>query len=156
VGSARRTHTSEQILSFSLFSVCVYSLYTYTCASVLSVADCEAHIHKCTYQYSYYIYHIYTHIYTYTCASVLIRTDPYIDVYVYINPIYRCICIHTCASVLSVADYGAWRIRLGQILSSSVRYAYVCVSCHLGWRTLLKCNKTNHACLCVYIHTHIY
>ena len=19
--------------------------------------------------------------------------------------------------------------------------------CHLGWRTLLKCNKTNHACL---------
>jgi hypothetical protein len=23
--------------------------------------------------------------------------------------------------------------------------------CHLEWRTLLKCNKTNHACLCVII-----
>jgi hypothetical protein len=24
----------------------------------------------------------------------------------------------------------------------------ICIGlCHLGWRTLLKCNKTNHACL---------
>ena len=26
--------------------------------------------------------------------------------------------------------------------------------CHLGWRTLLKCNKTNDACVSIYgIHT---
>ena len=24
--------------------------------------------------------------------------------------------------------------------------------CHLGWRTLLKCNHTNHACLCACVH----
>jgi hypothetical protein len=26
--------------------------------------------------------------------------------------------------------------------------------CQLGWRTLLKCNKTNHACLPAYLQTH--
>jgi hypothetical protein len=30
---------------------------------------------------------------------------------------------------------------------SSVSIFFAKLACHLGWRTFLKCNKTNHACL---------
>ncbi len=31
--------------------------------------------------------------------------------------------------------------------NATQRFRVRCGTCHLGWRTLLKCNKTNHACL---------
>ncbi len=36
-----------------------------------------------------------------------------------------------------------------------ISHTFVC-ACHLGWHTLLKCNKTNHACLYAHIHIYIY
>jgi hypothetical protein len=41
-----------------------------------------------------------------------------------------CVCVYMCMCIYAYA----------------YAYMYVYV-CHMGWRTLLKCNKTNHACL---------
>ncbi len=46
------------------------------------------------------------------------------------NVVTVCVCVYMCMCIYAYA----------------YAYMYVYV-CHLGWRTLLKCNKTNDACL---------
>ncbi len=70
---------------------------------------------------------------------------------------YICMCMceledimHTCILVymyVSVRLYASFVCLRMYICINSCKYACIC---HLGWRTLLKCNKTNHACL--YVH----
>jgi hypothetical protein len=63
-----------------------------------------------------------------------------------------CMSIHSHMHVC-MCTYTHVRMILAHVLQCV--FIHVCMyPCHLGWRTLLKCNKTNHACLPACISTH--
>ena len=79
------------------------------------------------------------HTYLRVCMYVYIYVHTYIYVFV-ISQANLSILLSPHASLF------AWRV-CANPRSLMLPRSVAVPQCHLGWRTLLKCNKTNHACL---------
>ncbi len=116
------------------------------------------------------ITYIYIHTHTYTQKSITLFQiiqfcSGAVFTVLYYHLYFRDVRIEETQSTFSMAFTKGCNAEIGSVIREIYMYVcmYVCAEprslmlprsvavlpCHLGWRTLLKCNKTNHACLYV-------